>query len=70
MRVAIKNLDPIGSVILTFIGYQQTEKQTDKQSINIEGGDRYIAIYFKFIKRHITVGLLQTFSYKYQNYMD
>ena len=32
MRVPIKNLDPIGSAVLTFIGYKQTNIQTDRQA--------------------------------------
>ena len=31
-----KNLGPIGSAVLTFIGYHQTDGQTDKQSIYID----------------------------------
>ena len=31
-----QNLDPIGSAVLTFIGYKWKNKQTDKQSIFIE----------------------------------
>ena len=27
-----KNLGPIGSAVLTFIGYKQTDKQTDRQA--------------------------------------
>ena len=27
-----KNLGPIGSAVLTFIGYKQTNKQTDRQA--------------------------------------
>ena len=27
-----KNLGPIGSAVLTFIGYKRTDKQTDKQT--------------------------------------
>ena len=30
-----KNLDPIGPAVLTFIGYERKDRQTDKQSIFI-----------------------------------
>ena len=30
-RCPTKNLGPIGSAVLTFIGYKQTDKQTNKQ---------------------------------------
>ena len=36
-RGPTKNLDPIGSAVLTCIGYKQANKQTDKQSIYILG---------------------------------
>ena len=29
-RGATKDLDPVGSAVLTFIGYKRTEKQTSK----------------------------------------
>ena len=35
MRGPTKNLGPIGSAVLKFIGYKQTNKQTDTQSKNI-----------------------------------
>ena len=31
-RGPTKNLGPIGSAVLTFIGYKQTDKQTNKQT--------------------------------------
>ena len=31
-----KNVGPIGSAVLTFIGHKQTNRQTHKQSINVE----------------------------------
>ena len=31
-RIFTKNLGPIGSAVLTFIGYKQTNKQTDRQA--------------------------------------
>ena len=31
-----QNLGPIGSAVLTFIGKQQTDRQTEKQSIYID----------------------------------
>ena len=31
-RCPTKNLGPIGSAVLTFIGYKQTDRQTDKQT--------------------------------------
>ena len=31
-----KNLGPIGSAVLTFIGHRRTDRQTDKQSIYID----------------------------------
>ena len=31
-----QNLGSIGSAVLTFIGYKQTDKQTDKQSLYID----------------------------------
>ena len=31
-----KNLGPIGSAVLTFIGYKQTNKQTDKPNLYID----------------------------------
>ena len=31
-----KNLGPIGSAVLTFIGYKQTDKQTDKPNLYID----------------------------------
>ena len=33
MLVVIKNLGPIGLAVLTFVGYKQTNKHPDKQSI-------------------------------------
>ena len=33
MRGLIQNLGPIGSAVLSFIGYKHTDTQTDKQSI-------------------------------------
>jgi len=42
-----KNLAPIGSTVLTFIGYKQTNKQTDRQT------DRQAKfIYRKGLKEH------------------
>ena len=41
MLCATHNVVPVGSAVLTFIGYKQTNKQTDKQSINI---DKYINV--------------------------
>ena len=35
-EVPRKMCDPIGSAVLTFIGYKRTHRQTDKQSIYIE----------------------------------
>ena len=35
-RGPTKNLDPIGSAVLTFIGYKQTDKQTDKPNLYID----------------------------------
>ena len=32
MWCTTKNLGPIGSAVLTFIGYKDTNKQTDKQT--------------------------------------
>ena len=34
-EVPQKNLGPIGSAVLTFIGYKQTDKQTDRQTSQI-----------------------------------
>jgi len=31
-----KTLGPIGSAVLTFIGYKQTDKQTDKPNLYID----------------------------------
>ena len=31
-----KNLGPIGSAVLTFIGYKQTNRQTDKPNLYID----------------------------------
>ena len=31
-----KNLGPIGSAVSTFIGYKQTNKQTDKPNLYID----------------------------------
>ena len=31
-----QNLSPIGSAVLTFIGYQQTNKETDKPNLYID----------------------------------
>ena len=52
-----KNLGLIGSAVLTFIGYKQTNKQTDKQNLYIDYKDtriqRYndIAIWYKNTKK-------------------
>ena len=35
LDVPKKNLGPIGSAVLTFIGYKQTDKQTDRQTSQI-----------------------------------
>jgi len=32
LDVPQKNLGPIGSAVLTFIGYKQTDRQTNKQT--------------------------------------
>ncbi len=32
MQGPTQNLGPIGSAVLTFIGYKQTDKQTDRQA--------------------------------------
>ena len=36
MRGSTQNLGPVGSAVLTLIGYRQTNTQTDKQSICID----------------------------------
>jgi len=41
-------LDPIGSAVLTFIGYKQTNKQTDKQSKNIDYDFEALRAYLLF----------------------
>jgi len=59
-----KNLDPIGSAVLTFIGYKQTDKQTDKPNLYIDG--EYLImfiIWFVFEKYYF----LNVFLYLYQN---
>ena len=38
------NLDPIGSAVLTFIGYKRTDKQTDKPNLYIDGTGDHPAI--------------------------
>ena len=48
-RCPTKNLGPIGSAVLTFIGYKQTNKQTNKQT------DRQA----KFIYRCLKYALLK-----------
>ena len=35
-RIFTKNLGPIGSAVLTFIGYKQTNRQTDKPNLYID----------------------------------
>ena len=35
-RCPTKNLGPIGSAVLTFIGYKQTDRQTDKPNLYID----------------------------------
>ena len=49
-----KNLGPIGSAVLTFIGYKQTDKQTptqtDKPNLYIDSGYIYICILFTFLE--------------------
>ena len=41
-----KNLGPIGSAVLTFIGYKQTDKQRDKPSLYIEVRKKYFPLPF------------------------
>ena len=44
-----QNLGPIGSAVLTFIGYKQTETQTEKQIFRI---DQFSDMYdFYFMKK-------------------
>ena len=39
-----KNFGPIGLAVLTFIGYKQTNKQTDKPNLYIDGTEDMISI--------------------------
>ena len=41
-KVPLKNLGPIGSVVLTFIGYKQTNRQTPRQA-------KFINLYIDYI---------------------
>ena len=45
-----KKIGPIGSAVLTFIGYKQTNKQTDKSNIYIDIDSRYSVSKYKDIK--------------------
>ncbi len=50
-RCPTKNLGPIGSAVLTFIGYKQTNKQTDKHQ------DRQAKFIYRFRNSLSTVNV-------------
>jgi len=49
-RGPTKNLGPISSAVLTYMGYMQTHTQTDKQSIYIKREDKPA----KYMEKHRT----------------
>ncbi len=49
MHSPTQNLGPIGSAVLSFIGYKQTNKQTDKQT------DRQAKFIYRYILHTIYV---------------
>ena len=46
-RCPTQNLGPIGSAVLTFIGYKQTDRQTDSQAKFIYGYTYIKKVYLK-----------------------
>ena len=54
-----KNLDPIGSAVLTFIGYKGTDKHTDKQST---------FILYRRVKQFTTFFIKMCFFLNQKNY--
>ena len=44
-RCTTKNLGPIGSAVLTFIGYKQTDRQTDKPNLYIDKAQQVLRVF-------------------------
>ena len=68
-RGPTKKLDPISSVVLTFIGYKQTEKHGRKApikpSINIDGTSNYVLDHINmYLLYKMKAGMLDTINSK------
>ena len=64
--MSLKNLGPIGSAVLTFIGYKQTDRQTDTQTnIQTDKPNLYIDSHWSFtssISKDIIIHLVNIYT--------